>query len=122
MVRKHFDDKGVYKRRKVWYNRGHMSKNKKQIKLIRLTSGEEIIAEISHELNNTVMVYDAIIMIPAGQGKLGFMPWMPYTRAKDGLVLRKEDIMFIIDPIESLIDQFKSARSGIVTPPGGVIV
>jgi hypothetical protein len=99
-----------------------MSKNKKQIKLIRLTSGEEIIAELSHELNNTVMVYDAIVMIPAGQGKIGFMPWMPYTRAKDGLVLRKEDIMFIIDPIEDLIDQFKSARSGIVTAPGGVIV
>ena len=97
-------------------------KTKKQIKLLRLTSGEEIIAEISHELNNTIMVYDAIIMIPAGQGKIGFMPWMPYTRAKNGLELRKEDIMFIIDPIDSLIDQFKQARSGIVTPPGGVIV
>ena len=97
-------------------------KTKKQIKLLRLTSGEEIIAEINHELNNTIMVYDAIIMIPAGQGKIGFMPWMPYTRAKNGLVLRKEDIMFIIDPIDSLIDQFKQARSGIVTPPGGVIV
>ena len=97
-------------------------KTKKQIKLLRLTSGEEIIAEISHELNNTIMVYDAIIMIPAGLGKIGFMPWMPYTRAKNGLVLRKEDIMFIIDPIDSLIDQFKQARSGIVTPPGGVIV
>ena len=97
-------------------------KTKKQIKLLRLTSGEEIIAEISHELNNTIMVYDAILMIPAGEGKIGFMPWMPYTRAKDGLVLRKEDVMFIIDPIDSLIDQFKQARSGIVTPPGGVIV
>jgi len=99
-----------------------MSKKiKKQIKLLRLTSGEEIIAEISHELNNTIMVYDAIIMIPAGEGKIGFMPWMPYTRAKEGLVLRKEDVMFIIDPIDSLIDQFKSARSGIRMPPKGVI-
>ena len=96
-------------------------KTKKQIKLLRLTSGEEIIAEISHELNNTIMVYDAILMIPAGEGKIGFMPWMPYTRAKDGLVLRKEDVMFIIDPIDSLIDQFKSARSGITMPPKGVI-
>ena len=96
-------------------------KTKKQIKLLRLTSGEEIIAEISHELNNTIMVYDAILMIPAGEGKIGFMPWMPYTRAKEGLVLRKEDVMFIIDPIDSLIDQFKEFRSGIVTPPKGVI-
>ena len=97
-------------------------KTKKQIKLIRLTSGEEIIAEISHELNSTIIVYDAIIIIPTGQGKIGFMPWMPYTRAKNGLILRKEDIMFIIDPIQDLIDQFKSARSGIVTPPKGMII
>ena len=97
------------------------SKKVKQIKLLRLTSGEEIIAEIMHDLNNTVIVYDAIVMIPAGEGKIGFMPWMPYTRAKDGFILRKEDIMFIIDPIESLIDQFKSARSGITMPPKGVI-
>jgi hypothetical protein len=97
-------------------------KTKKQIKLLRLTSGEEIIAEISHELNHTVVVYNAIIMIPAGQGKIGFMPWMPYTSAKDGLVLKKQDIMFMIDPIQDLIDQFKSARSGIVTPPQGMIL
>ena len=97
-------------------------KTKKQIKLLRLTSGEEIIAEISHELNNTIIVYDAILMIPAGQGKIGFMPWMPYTRAKNGLVLRKQDVMFIIDPIQDLIDQFKAVRSGIVTPPKGMII
>jgi len=101
-----------------------MSKNSKpvkEIKLLRLTSGEEIIAEISHS-SHTISVYDPIIMIPAGEGRIGFMPWMPYTSAKDGLVLRKQDIMFMIDPIQDLIDQFKSARSGIVTPPKGVIL
>jgi len=100
-----------------------MSKNnkpEKEIKLLRLTSGEEIIAEISHS-SHTISVYDAIIMIPAGEGKIGIMPWMPYTKAKDGLKLKKEDVMFIIDPIQDLIDQFKSARSGIVTPPRGVL-
>ena len=94
----------------------------KSIKLIRLTSGEEIIAEIANTSEDTYQIKDAIIMIPAGEGKIGFMPFMPYTKAKDGLVLKKQDVMFMIDPVDELLDQFKQARSGIITPPQGVIV
>jgi hypothetical protein len=50
------------------------------------------------------------------------MPFMPYTKAKDGLVLKKQDVMFMIDPVDELLNQFKQARSGIITPPQGVIV
>ena len=94
----------------------------KSIKLIRLTSGEEIIAEIANTSEDTYQIKDAIIMIPAGEGKIGFMPFMPYTKAKDGLVLKKQDVMFMIDPVDELLNQFKQAWSGIVTPPQGVIV
>ena len=94
----------------------------KSIELIRLTSGEEIIAEIANTSEDTYQIKDAIIMIPAGEGKIGFMPFMPYTKAKDGLVLKKQDVMFMIDPVDELLNQFKQARSGIVTPPQGVIV
>ena len=93
----------------------------KSIKLIRLTSGEEIIAEIANTSEDTYQIKDAIIMIPAGEGKIGFMPFMPYTKAKDGLTLRDKDVMFMVDPIEDLVTQFKSARSGIVTAPKGII-
>jgi len=95
-----------------------MSEN---IKLLRLTSGEEIIAEVDTSDGNQVEIKDAIIMIPAGEGKIGFMRFIPYTKAKDGLIIRSKDIMFMVDPIDSLIDQFKSARSGITMPPKGVI-
>jgi hypothetical protein len=94
----------------------------KSIKLIRLTSGEEIIAEIANTSEDTYQIKDAIIMIPAGEGKIGFMPFMPYTKAKDGLVLKKQDVMFMIDPVDELLNQFKQVRSGIITPPQGVIV
>ena len=35
---------------------------------------------------------------------------------------KKQDVMFMIDPVDELLNQFKQARSGIVTPPQGVIV
>jgi len=95
----------------------------KDIKLIRLTSGEELIAEIdSSGKESEITIKDAIIMIPAGEGKIGFMPFMPYTKAEKGLVLKRENVMFMVDPVEELMDQFKQARSGIVTPPQGVII
>lgn len=94
----------------------------KEIKLIRLVSGEEIIAEME-EIENTkdILIKDAIILIPAGEGKIGIMPFMPYTKAKDGLTLRIKDIMFMAEPVEDLVTQFKTARSGIVTAPKRIL-
>lgn len=92
-----------------------------KIKLLRLVSGEEVIAEITNTTKDSYQIKDAIVMIPAGEGKLGFMPWMPYTKAADGVSVRKQDVMFTIDPIEDLVDQFRTARSGIETPPKGII-
>ena len=92
-----------------------------KIKLLRLVSGEEVIAEITNSNEDSYQIKDAIVMIPAGEGKLGFMPWMPYTKAAEGVSIRKQDVMFVIDPIEDLVDQFRSARSGIQTPPKGII-
>ena len=99
-----------------------MRKNMKDnIKLVRLTSGEELIANVDESDSNKPILKDAIIMIPAGEGKIGFMPWVPYTKANDGLPIRHEDIMFMVDPLDELKNQFVQARSGIVTPPKGVI-
>ena len=92
-----------------------------KIKLLRLVSGEEVIAEITNSNEDSYQIKDAIVMIPAGEGKLGFMPWMPYTKAAEGVSIRKQDVMFVIDPIEDLVDQFRTARSGIQTPPKGII-
>ena len=92
-----------------------------KIKLLRLVSGEELIAEVVNSSEDSYTLKDAIVMIPAGEGRIGFMPFLPYTEAKDGISIRKQDVMLVVDPIEDLIDQFRQARSGISTPPKGII-
>ncbi len=87
-------------------------KIKKEIKLVRLSSGEEIIANVE-TYEDHVKLYDGIVMIPAGEGKIGFMPWMPYTKAADGLLINNRWILFVIDPVGDMIDQFKQAISPI---------
>ena len=92
-----------------------------KIKLLRLVSGEELIAEVVNSSEDSYTLKDAIVMIQAGEGRIGFLPFVPYTEAKDGISIRKQDVMFVVDPIEDLIDQFRQARSGISTPPKGII-
>ena len=91
------------------------------IKLIRLVSGEEIIAEVDDPNGNIVTIFDAIILIPAGEGKIGILPFMPYTKANEGMPIPQRNIMFMVDPIEDLVTQFKSARSGISLPSSKIL-
>jgi len=87
----------------------------KNIQLVRLTSGEEVIANV--DLNgidtDTIILKDPIVLIPAGEGKLGFMPFMPYTKASDGFELDLKHVMFMIEPVEDLVKQHQAATSSI---------
>lgn len=87
----------------------------KNVKLLRLTSGEEIIADVN--LNgidtDTIILKDAVVLIPAGEGKIAFMPFMPYTKAADGLEIDLKFVMFMVEPTEALIKNWSSATSKI---------
>lgn len=91
----------------------------KEIQLLRLTSGEEVIGKVT-DTEDGWYIEDAIVMIPAGEGKLGFMPWMPYTKAKDGVEIPKKHVMFVVEPIDDLKDQHRQATSGLVVPNQGL--
>ena len=91
----------------------------KNIQLIRLSSGEELIADV--DLNgidtDTIIVKDALVLIPAGEGKIGFMPFMPYTNAKDGVEIDMKWVMFMVEPIAQMLEQHRQATSEIDLPP-----
>lgn len=97
------------------------------MKLVRLVSGEEIVAVVEESKNTagkSVILKDGYLLIPAGEGKIGFMPFAPYTKAKDGVEISMEHIVFIVEPLEELANQVKQMAnpSQIITPPQGVIV
>ena len=96
----------------------------KNVQLLRLTSGEELLSDV--DLNGidteTVILKDTLCLIPAGEGKIGFMPFMPYTKAKDGLELDMKHIMFMVEPNDMLLEQHRNATSGLAVPPEKKIV
>lgn len=96
------------------------------VKVFRLNSGEEILSRFEDQ-GDTWLLKDPSILVPVGQGQIGLMPWMMYTKAAKGISISKSFVAFVVDPLEELKDQYDSSlNKGIVTPnssvktPGGL--
>ena len=87
------------------------------MKLVRLSSGEEIIGNIAENRDNSITITNGYSLIPAGEGKIGFMPFMAYTKAKLGVSIPARFVLFIVEPVDELVQQVKAMDSGIVVPP-----
>jgi hypothetical protein len=93
----------------------------KNMELIRLSSGEEVIGKVTDN-GDSITIKDGYSLLPAGEGRIGFMPFMSYTKASEGITIDKKFIVFVVEPIESLIDQVRQMDSGIVANTGSKII
>lgn len=92
----------------------------KKMQLVRLSSGEEIIGTVT-ETENLITIKDGYTLIPAGEGRIGMMPFMAYTKAKNGVTINKKFVMFIVEPADDLQDQVRGMSSTIVTPSKKIV-
>ena len=86
-------------------------------KIVRLTSGEEIICSYSEEGDVCELKKPAVI-IPTGQGQLGLMPWLAYADLSEKSVkVDKKFIVFAVEPQNDLLNEYNSAfGSGLFVP------
>jgi hypothetical protein len=97
------------------------------IKLIRLITGEEIIATIiSSEFG--VVKFENPIRIVVIPGKstpnnptIGFAPWAEFTDDKE-FTIDKNHVLAIMEPIKQFVDQYKSTFSKIIQPQTSGII
>lgn len=92
-----------------------------EYRLVRLSNGEEVIGRVT-ETDTEVVIKDGHALYAPEPGKIGFIPFMPYTKAKAGVTIDKQFVMFIVDPLDSLVDQIKGVNSQIVTPKRDIII
>jgi hypothetical protein len=82
------------------------------IKIVRLQSGEDIIADIiSDDENETMMLENPMHIIfrrvPTGQTVMMLMPWLPIEIIKENnAILYQGDILTVIEPREDLINYY----------------
>ena len=92
------------------------------VKLIRMWSGEDVIADIVEENTDSILITDPIVAVPSPQkGNIAFAPWSPLLQ-KDSIEITKKYVVYIGDPQEEIIEQYNTMFGKISTPTKKLIV
>ena len=97
------------------------------VKLIRMWSGEDVIADLIDDKSDmgedVIVIVNPIVAIPAGNGQMGFAPWSPLLKGKnEELEVTKKYVVYIADPQEQIVDNYKDMFSVIKAPSKKLIV
>ena len=87
------------------------------VKLLRITTGEEVIAELLSETEDTITVQNALVIIPTNNG-VGFAPWATVINEdKPEIVLSKIHIVYKVEVQENLFKKYNEMfGSKLITP------
>ena len=92
------------------------------VKLIRMWSGEDVIADLSEEKSDSIVITNPIVAIPAQQGQIGFAPWSPLVDKNAKLKVTRKYVVYIEDPQDDLVEQYNQMFGNIATPPKKLIL
>jgi len=84
------------------------------VKIIRLISGEDIIAEVATSGNTCLELKNPMLIGLTEQG-LGTAPLSLVADTKE-VSIKREHILFVAPPEEEILNAYKSKFGGIVTP------
>lgn len=87
------------------------------VKLIRMWSGEDVVADLLSETDTSVTITNPIVAIPSGNGTMGFAPWSPILKERGTeLEIPRSYIVYIAETQDGIVDQYKQMFSLIQTP------
>ena len=87
------------------------------VKLIRMWSGEDVIADLIEEKEDSVVFCNPIVAVPTQNGQIGFAPWSPLLKGKgEELEITKTYIVYIADTQEQIEEQYNEMFSVIKAP------
>ena len=86
------------------------------VKLLRIVTGEEVIAELLSEDENTITVKNGLVVIPNAQG-VGFAPWATViSKQKPEIVVNRKFIVYMVECDVNIIEKYESIFSPIEKP------
>ena len=87
------------------------------VKLIRMWSGEDVVADLIEEKDDSIVICNPIVAIPAGNGQMGFAPWSPLLKGKnEELEVTKKYIVYMSETQEEIENQYQEMFSVLKTP------
>jgi hypothetical protein len=92
------------------------------LKLIRLISGEELMAEVTAETDTDISIKNPVrvVLMPnkvdPKTPTVGFAPWVEFSEEKD-FTIYKAHVIVTMKPVQEFINQYNSMFGGIVSVP-----
>jgi len=80
--------------------------------VVRLTSGEELIAKVAWNPREGWDLKNPLILLPTEDNKLTFATWLPYLKG-DTLFVYKDSVLFMFEPITEMSDHYVKSTSKI---------
>ena len=87
------------------------------VKLIRIVTGEEIIAEVLSETDDTITIQNGLVVIPNHQG-VGFAPWATViSKDEPEITVKKTHVVYVAAVQEDVAHKYNEMfGSKLVTP------
>lgn len=97
------------------------------LRLIRLISGEELMAEVLSETTTDIKLKNPIrvVIVPsktsATTPTVGFAPWIEFSDEKE-FTIHKAHVIVTMKPVQEFVNQYNSMFGGIVAPSSKLII
>jgi len=87
-----------------------------KIMIVRMRSGEDVISQVVDN-GDTYTLTKPAMLVPAGKGELGLLPWLMYGEVENGITVPKDATFFAFKPIKGLEEEYHAGFvSKLVTP------
>ena len=88
------------------------------VKLIRMWSGEDVVADVVKETDDSVTIVNPIVAVPSGQENIAFAPWSPIIKGDNTQIeVTKKYVVYISETQDEIIDQYNQMYAPVATPP-----
>jgi len=86
------------------------------VKLIRVVTGEEIVAEVVSETDDTITVQNGLVVLPTNNG-VGFAPWATVISKDDPeITVSRNHLVYVAEVQDDVASKYKEMFGNIITP------
>ena len=92
------------------------------VTLLRIITGEEVIAELVAEEETSITVKNGLVVMPNANG-VGFAPWATViSKRKPEIVVDRKFIVYMVECEDTVVEKYESIFSPIETPSKKLIL
>ena len=94
--------------------------NNKDTRLVRVSSGEDVICNVISIEDDYITVTEPIVAVPTGErGQIGFAPWSPLLKEHEELSIQMSHVVYISFANDNIKEQYEAIMGGsnVITPP-----